>query len=103
VCEKNVSQRANARHRALFFGGEDRNPTALLLVAFLLSVAGLLGFIWSLRKRLFDADSYDARTIFFPGEIGLPKAPSTSAAQQRHFERVSVVHAAPEGEAIRAH
>jgi len=101
VCEKDVSQGANARYRALFFGGEDRNTTALLLATFLLSVAGLLVFIWSLRKRL--AESSDTRTIFFPGKIGLPEKPSASADQQRHLERVSVVHAATEGEAARAY
>ncbi|HEY9278958.1 MAG TPA: cbb3-type cytochrome oxidase assembly protein CcoS, partial [Eoetvoesiella sp.] len=40
------------------------NPTALLLATFILSIVGLFGFIWSLRKGLFDAESTGARTIF---------------------------------------
>jgi cytochrome c oxidase cbb3-type subunit 1 len=59
------------------------NPTALLLATFLVSMVGLFGFIWSLRKGLFNADSSGARTIFSRGEIGQTEEPSASA-QQRH-------------------
>lgn len=74
------------------------NPTAILLATFLLSIAGLFVFIWSLRKGLFDSDVSGARTIFSPGEIGQPEEPSASAAQRRELEHVAVRHAeAPAG------
>lgn len=69
------------------------NPTALLLATFLLSIVGLFGFIWSLRKGLFDAESSGARTIFSPGEIGRPEEPSASADQHHALTRVVAVHA----------
>lgn len=46
------------------------NPTALLLATFILSVAGLFAFIWSLRKGLFEKESSGAGLIFAPEEIG---------------------------------
>ncbi|MFZ2988729.1 MAG: hypothetical protein WA086_12100, partial [Ideonella sp.] len=65
------------------------NPTGLLLATFILSVAGLFAFIWSLRKGLFDADPAAARVIFIDGEIGqrdaalaLPSASLPLAADQ---------------------
>jgi cytochrome c oxidase cbb3-type subunit 1 len=57
------------------------NPTGLLLATFLLSIAGLFAFIWSLRKGLFDIESAGARTIFSPGEVGRPEDPSANAEQ----------------------
>ena len=46
------------------------NPSALLLATFILSVAGLFAFIWSLRKGLFEQQSSGAGVIFAPEEIG---------------------------------
>ena len=46
------------------------NPTGLLLATFILSIAGLFAFIWSLRKGLFDSNASGARVIFLDGEIG---------------------------------
>ena len=46
------------------------NPTALLLATFIVSIAGLFAFIWSLRKGLFDQDAGGAHVIFAPEEIG---------------------------------
>ena len=46
------------------------NPTALLLATFIISIAGLFAFIWSLRKGLFEQGSSGAGVIFAPGEIG---------------------------------
>ena len=46
------------------------NPTALLLATFIISIAGLFAFIWSLRKGLFEQESSGAGVIFAPGEIG---------------------------------
>lgn len=46
------------------------NPTALLLATFVLSIAGLFVFIWSLRKGLFKRESSGAHVIFAPEELG---------------------------------
>ncbi|HUG60047.1 MAG TPA: cbb3-type cytochrome c oxidase subunit I, partial [Candidimonas sp.] len=65
------------------------NPTALLLATFILSIAGLFTFIWSLRKGLFDAESSGARTIFTAGEIGRPEEPSADQAQHHALAQLS--------------
>jgi cytochrome c oxidase cbb3-type subunit 1 len=65
------------------------NPTALLLATFILSVAGLFAFIWSLRKGLFDSETSGARTIFSPGELGRPEEPAASAAQRQQLQQVA--------------
>ncbi len=65
------------------------NPTGLLLATFILSIAGLFAFIWSLRKGLFDIESSGARTIFSPGEIGQPEEPAGSAEQQRELAHIA--------------
>ena len=65
------------------------NPTGLLLATFILSIAGLFAFIWSLRKGLFDIESSGARTIFSPGEIGQPEEPAASAEQQRELAHIA--------------
>jgi cytochrome c oxidase cbb3-type subunit 1 len=46
------------------------NPTGILLATFILSIAGLFAFIWSLRKGLFETNPSGARVIFLDGEIG---------------------------------
>ena len=71
------------------------NPTGLLLATFILSIAGLFAFIWSLRKGLFDTESSGARTIFSPGEVGRPEEPAASAAQQRELQQMAAPHAQP--------
>lgn len=65
------------------------NPTGLLLATFILSIAGLFAFIWSLRKGLFDIESSGARTMFSPGEIGQPEEPAASAEQQRELAHIA--------------
>ncbi|GHC40805.1 membrane protein [Alcaligenes pakistanensis] len=70
------------------------NPTALLLAAFILSIAGLFAFIWSLRKGLFDADVSGARTIFNKGEIGRPEEPSAGEAQRQALSLAAADHLA---------
>ena len=57
------------------------NPSALLLATFLLSVAGLFAFIWSLRKGLFEQQSSGARVIFAPEEIGRFDDPANNVAR----------------------
>jgi cytochrome c oxidase cbb3-type subunit 1 len=57
------------------------NPTALLLATFLLSIAGLFAFIWSLRRGLFDQDSNGADVIFARGEIGRVDDPASNVAR----------------------
>ncbi len=65
------------------------NPTALLLATFILSVVGLFGFIWSMRKGLFDAESTGARAIFSKDEIGQTEEPSASASQRHDLQGVT--------------
>lgn len=57
------------------------NPTALLLATFILSVAGLFAFIWSLRKGLFAQDSNGAGVIFAPEEIGRFNDPASGTSR----------------------
>lgn len=58
------------------------NPTALLLSTFILSILGLLAFIWSLRRGLFDTESSGAQVIFAQGEIGVTEEPAATASQR---------------------
>lgn len=57
------------------------NPTALLLATFILSVAGLFAFIWSLRRGFFDQESNGAGVIFAPEEIGRFNDPAAGSAR----------------------
>ena len=57
------------------------NPSALLLATFILSVAGLFAFIWSLRKGLFEQQSSGAGVIFAPEEIGRFDDPANGVAR----------------------
>jgi len=66
------------------------DTVTLLLSSFVLSVTGLLIFIWSLRKRLFDTTSVAANVIFSPGEIGQGEEPSLSAQQRAGMTRDEV-------------
>jgi cytochrome c oxidase cbb3-type subunit I len=58
------------------------STVAILLATFLMSIAGLFAFIWSLRKGLFDENAGDAATIFARGEIGHGEEPATTRQQQ---------------------
>lgn len=58
------------------------DTVTILLSSFVLSVTGLLVFIWSLRKRMFDKDAAAAHVIFSTGEIGHGEEPAASAAQR---------------------
>jgi len=58
------------------------DTVSILLSSFILSITGLFVFIWSLRKRLFDASSAAANVIFSPGEIGRGEEPSATVAQR---------------------
>ncbi|WP_426323307.1 hypothetical protein [Pseudoduganella sp. R-43] len=57
------------------------DTVTLLLSSFILSVSGLLVFIWSLRHRLFNATAAAANVIFSPGEIGHSEEPAASPQQ----------------------
>jgi len=63
------------------------DTVTLLLSSFILSVTGLLVFIWSLRKRLFDATSVAANVIFSAGEIGRGEEPALSPDQRAGMAR----------------
>ncbi|HJV84270.1 MAG TPA: cbb3-type cytochrome c oxidase subunit I [Noviherbaspirillum sp.] len=58
------------------------DTATILLSSFVLSITGLFFFIWSLRKRLFDANPAAAKVIFSPGEIGRVEEPAADAAQR---------------------
>ncbi|MYM22633.1 hypothetical protein GTP46_08240 [Duganella sp. FT135W] len=58
------------------------DTVTILLSSFILSITGLLVFIWSLRKRLFDTSAAAAHVIFSPGEIGRGEEPSATAEQR---------------------
>lgn len=62
------------------------NPTAVLLATFILSIVGLIAFIWSLRKGLFNAESSGASTIFAPGELRQSEEPAGDLEQQRDLQ-----------------
>lgn len=68
------------------------DTVSLLLSAFVLSVTGLFIFIWSLRKKLFDASPAAAKVIFADNEIGIGEEPAATSAQTdgltRHNEQV---------------
>jgi cytochrome c oxidase cbb3-type subunit 1 len=63
------------------------DTVTLLLSSFILSVTGLLIFIWSLRKRLFDATSVAANVIFSPGEIGRGEEPALSPDKRAAMDK----------------
>jgi cytochrome c oxidase cbb3-type subunit I len=46
------------------------NTVSILLASFVLSIAALMFFIWSLRKGLMDSDPAAAKVIFYPDELG---------------------------------
>lgn len=58
------------------------DTVSLLLSSFVLSITGLFVFIWSLRKRLFDATSAAANVIFSSGEVGHGEEPAATSAQR---------------------
>jgi cytochrome c oxidase cbb3-type subunit 1 len=55
---------------------------AILLSAFVLSLVGLLVFIWTQRRGLFVASPRAAEVIFAPGEIGTVEDPAGNAASR---------------------
>ena len=54
----------------------------VLLGTFLLSIAALFAFIWSMSKGLFGDGSGAATEIFAPNELGTVEDPAATAAQQ---------------------
>lgn len=62
------------------------NTVAILLASFVLSLAALMLFIWSLRKGLMDPDPVAAKAIFYPGEIGRSEEPSATGEGQRDLQ-----------------
>ncbi len=57
-----------------------------LLGAFLLSIIGLLVFIWSLRKGLLVENPRAASAIFARGEIGHTDDPALTPTARRRFQ-----------------
>ena len=54
----------------------------VLLGTFLMSIAALFLFIWSMAKGLFGDGSAAATEIFAPGELGTVEDPAATAAQK---------------------
>ena len=57
-----------------------------LLGAFLLSIIGLFGFIWSLRKGLLVENPAAASVIFARGEVGKIDDPALSGDEQQEMQ-----------------
>src|SRR5258708_36736746 len=55
---------------------------SLLLSTFLLSVAALFAFIWSMSKGLFGDGTAAATQIFAPNELGTVEDPAATSAQK---------------------
>src|SRR5258708_35419840 len=55
---------------------------SLLLSTFLLSVAALFAFIWSMAKGLFGDGTAAATQIFAPNELGTVEDPAATSAQK---------------------
>src|SRR5262245_43834600 len=58
-------------------GGPVMDGITMLLSAFVLSVAALAFFIWSMRRGGLDSDPRGAKVIFEPSEVGHPEDPSS--------------------------
>ena len=54
----------------------------VLLGTFLMSIAALFLFVWSMAKGLFGDGSAAATEIFAPGELGTVEDPAATAAQK---------------------
>jgi len=63
------------------------DTVTILLSSFVLSITGLFVFIWSLRKRLFDATSAAAYVIFSSGEVGRGEEPAANATQRAGMQK----------------
>src|SRR5258708_36767047 len=60
---------------------------SLLLSTFLLSVAALFAFIWSMSKGLFGDGTAAATQIFAPNELGTVEDPAATAAQKGRLQQ----------------
>ena len=58
-----------------------------LLSAFVLSLLGLVFFMWSMRKGLFLENPRAAGVIFAPGEIGVANDPALTPEAQQDFQQ----------------
>ena len=72
------------------------NTVTILLASFVLSIAALMLFIWSLRKGLTDPNPVAARAIFYPGEIGHTEEPAASSKAQQDLQHSLSKTQAPE-------
>lgn len=62
---------------------------SVLLGTFILSIAALFGFIWSLSKGLF-GDGFQAATeIFVPNELGRVEDPAATAEQIKGLQQAT--------------
>jgi cytochrome c oxidase cbb3-type subunit I len=63
------------------------DTVVILLASFVISIAALMLFIWSLRKGLMDPDPAAAKVIFYPGELGRSEDPGATDAAQADLQR----------------
>ena len=63
-----------------------------LLGAFVLSIIGLLVFLWSLRRGLLVENPVAASVIFAPGEVGTVDDPALSTTAQQSMQRAAGLH-----------
>src|SRR5258708_40187274 len=61
---------------------------SLLLGTFLLSIAALFAFIWSMSKGLFGDGMAAATQIFAPHEVGTVEDPAATYAQKGALQHV---------------
>jgi cytochrome c oxidase cbb3-type subunit I len=62
------------------------STVSILLASFVLSIAALMFFIWSLRKGLTDSDPAAAKVIFYPGEQGQTEDPGATEQAQKGLQ-----------------
>lgn len=69
-------------------GGAILSTVAILLSAFVLSVAALFVFIGTQRKGLLESNAKGAEVIFAPGEIGTAEDPAAGPSHAGHHEEL---------------
>ncbi|WP_116812317.1 cbb3-type cytochrome c oxidase subunit I [Steroidobacter cummioxidans] len=65
------------------------NISAILTSTYIISILGLLVFIWSLRKGGGQSRPTGGRVIFEPGEVGQIEEPSADAAKRQLLQNIS--------------
>src|SRR5262245_57716453 len=72
------------------------NTVAVLLSAFVISVAALMFFIWTQRKGIFDGNQKAAEVIFATGEVGTVEDPAASRSSRASLQSASPREGTPD-------